>query len=211
MKWYDLSYPISGGMPVFPGDPSVSVTRILEHPSDGLQLSHIAMGSHTGTHLDAPRHFLKKGAAVDELLIDQFYRPARVVAAEPGPDGIIDLSKLDLNDIPPQSALLLSTGWAIKWGQPDYFSNCPVFAEGTADILLRTGIMMLGVDLPTVSESGISGLPDLMHCKLLGADIILVENLTNLTDLIDLTVEFFAFPLKIAGSDGSPVRAVARC
>jgi kynurenine formamidase len=211
MKWFDLSHPISEGMPVFPGDPVVSVSRVLKHQTNGIQLSQITLGSHTGTHLDVPRHFLESGAAVDDLPIDLFSLPAHVLAVEPSAEGVIDLSNLDLNGSQSQGALLLSTGWEKRWGQHDYFSACPVFAEGTAEILLQAGVNMFGVDLPTVSELGHPEDPNLMHVKLLGAGIILVENLTNLAGLIDLTVEFFAFPLKFAGGDGSPVRAVARC
>jgi len=211
MNWYDLSHPISESMPVFPGDPAVSVTRLFEHQTDGLQLCQITLGSHAGTHLDVPRHFLKDGAAVDDMPVNLFCQPAWVTAVVPGPDGLIDLSDLDLSCLQPQGALLLSTGWAEKWDQSDYFTACPVFAEGTSEILLRSGIRMFGVDLPTVSEPGNSRAPDLMHIKLLSAGIILVENLTNLSGLIGLPVEFFAFPLRIAGCDGSPVRAVARC
>lgn len=210
MKWHDLSLPVSDNMPVYPGDPAVSADRVLEHGRDGIQLSLLRMGSHTGTHLDAPRHFLAEGAAIDDLPVERFCRPARVIACPPDRDGKISLSGLDGSDFQPGEALLLSTGWEKYWGQPNYFQDCPVFAAGSSRILLSLGISLLGVDLPTVQEAGESSKPAMMHISLLGGGIILVENLTNLQAVTGQKIEFYAFPLKLAGGDGSPVRAVAR-
>jgi len=210
MKWYDLSLPINDGMPVYPGDPEVSVSRVLEHESDGLQLSRLIMGSHTGTHLDAPRHFLANGASVSELPLARFCRPALVVACAPRSDGLLDLNNLDLTGVMPGDALLLATGWEKQWGRPAYFADCPHFAAGSSAVLLQLGINLLGVDLPTVCEAGDPDHPENMHVSLLGSHVTLVENLTNLQELVGRRIEFFAFPLKLTAGDGSPVRAVAR-
>ena len=210
MKWIDLSLPIATGMPVFPGDPEVITEYVLTHEKDGLQLSLLKMGSHTGTHLDAPRHFIASGESVSDLTLDRFCGPALVLSCPVGPGEKIDLTQLDFSALKTGDALLLSTGWEDHWGTEDYFSAAPLFAEGSSTLLLRLGVRLLGLDLPTVSEAAEPSQPAAMHIRLLEAGVILVENLTNLKDLAMQRVEFFALPLRLDGCDGSPIRACCR-
>ena len=116
MKWIDLSLPISCGMPVFPGDPVVSVEHVLTHAENHIQLSQLSLGSHTGTHLDAPRHFISDGESVSDLALERFCSPALVLHCPVEADGTIDLAGLDFNILQPGDALLLSTGWESRWG-----------------------------------------------------------------------------------------------
>lgn len=210
MAWIDLSRTITSGMAVYPGDPEVNLEQTADHQSDGCQLTRLSMGSHTGTHLDAPRHYLANGMTVERLDLNQLITPAYIASCRPGPDGLLDLTSLDLSGMKPGDALLLATGWEEKWGAEDYFSGSPQFAEGSSRRIIKLGINLLGVDLPTVSEKRQSCDLMAMHRELLGYGILLIENLVNLRSLAGLRVDFAALPLPLKDGDGSPVRACAR-
>jgi kynurenine formamidase len=222
MTWIDLSQRIFSDMPSFPGDGPVAVTRLQEHGPDPMQLSRIAMSVHTGTHLDAPRHFLAAGLAVDEIKPERLIGPAYVAAFpdQPGLPGRRDpaaalpqLSRLDLSRLRPGDALLLATGWDALAGNSGYYVSVPGFAPGSADFLVRRGIRLFGLDLPTVWErrSPDESFDDgAMHRALLQAGILIVESLVGLQALAGRRVEFMALPLPLADGDGSPVRAMAR-
>lgn len=209
MNWIDLTLPLTGQMPVYPGDPAVAVDLVLSHAADGMQLSRLTLGSHAGTHLDAPRHFIRDGASVADLPLDRLITPALVVGCPPSSDGLIHVDAKTLLQLHSGDALLLATGWEVNWEHPEYFA-APMFAPGTSDLLTAHQIKLLGVDLPTVTE--LRPVPDAaaMHLDLLREGIIIVENLNGLTPLIGHRIEFIALPLRIPGCDGSPVRALAR-
>jgi arylformamidase len=210
MKWIDLSLTIQAGMPVYPGDPAVDARIIRNHARDGLQLSRLTLGSHTGTHIDAPVHFVAGGAAIDMLSLDQLCGPALIVACPWSAGERLDLTRLDMSGYLPGDALLLATGWDSRATSRTYFENIPEFAPGSTDWLLRRDIRLFGLDLPTVRESAVPQCPEAMHIGLLKAGVIIVESLANLAPLAGLRVEFQAFPLRLQGFDGSPVRACAR-
>lgn len=210
MAWTDLTLPLKQHMAVYPGDPAVDIETIISHDQDQLQLSRIALGSHSGTHLDAPRHFIRDGRSVEAIELDRLIVKASVVQCVPNAQGEIDLSMLDFTGLEKGEALLLSTGWERQWGQPGYFHDCPIFAPGSSDLIRSLGISLLGVDMPTVIEAGHPQGTAGMHVSLLSEDILLVENLTNLAGVAGKTVSFMALPLPITGCDGSPVRACCR-
>ena len=212
----DLSMPIFQDMAVYPGDPPVTVetVKLIEH--DGFQLTRISLGCHAGTHVDAPRHFLPDGQTVDQLPLERFIGPGLLFEIQPDPEGQIDLSSLNPARVKPGDCLLVATGWHADAAAD--LASCPTFAPGSSQLLARLGIRLIGTDLPTVVErSADCCLPfDLMHRVLLDAGIPIVENLANLDHLADSigrrggSFEFYAVPLAIAGSEGSPVRAFAR-
>jgi arylformamidase len=208
MDWIDLSLPLMDGMPVYPGDPPVLIEQVLRHDRDGIQLSRLSLGSHTGTHVDVPRHFLADGAAVDQLPLERFCCEALVLAC-PSSGGVIDLAQADWQRFRPGDALLLATGWADRWNQPGYFGQAPAFAAGSTSLLLQLGIRLLGIDLPTLVEQQDPPDPAAMHVGLLSAGVVIVENLINLQLVTGRRVAFQALPLRLEGCDGSPVRACA--
>lgn len=210
MKWIDLSMPVFTGMPVYPEDPAVRIDPVLCHDEHQLQVSRLVMGSHTGTHLDAPLHYYAGGAAVDQLELDQLMTRALVVSC-PGQSGqLLDLTRLDLSLYQPGDALLLHTGWDQMAGTDQYYCGMPLFAPGSTDFLLSLGIRLLGLDLPGACEYSEPLQPSAMHLALLGAGLVLVECLVGLGALAGRRVDFQALPLRLAGCDGSPVRACAR-
>lgn len=209
--YYDLSQPIHDQMAVFPGDPPVRLTPRCQHPDDPFQLLDLHLGSHTGTHLDVPRHFWPDGLTIETMTLDRFCGPARVINLPAVPGKVLDLVHADLTGWQPGEALLLATGWEAKAGSPAYFEHLPLFAAGTAAWLLDRQIRLLGVDLPTVQEEDRPGQDwRHMHLALLQSGVVIVEGLVGLQPLIQRRVEFFAVPLSIVNGDGSPVRAFAR-
>ncbi len=207
----DLSRPLLDGMPVYPGDPPVSVETVSRFPEAAWQLTRISLGCHSGTHVDAPRHFLPAGATLEQIALDRFCGPARLADLPPAADGCIDATALTAADVRPGECLLIRTGWQPQPGAD--LSDCPAFRPGSGANLARLGIRLLALDLPTVAEAG-EATGD-MHRTLLASGIAIVEGLAGLDKLAAAAAggrafEFFAVPLLIPGSEASPVRAFAR-
>ncbi|WP_432542515.1 cyclase family protein [Kineococcus sp. SYSU DK002] len=187
--WVDLSRPVHEGMAVFPGDPGFSAQEL---PGDGFRVTRLTLGSHTGTHVDAPAHVDPAGPTLDELPLHLFAGPAVVLdvraARAVGPD-------LLGGDLAP--VVLLRTG----------SGDAHLTVEG-ARALRAAGVRTVGIDTASVDAPGTLA----AHRVLLGPREdpgVVVENLTGLGALPP-RVEFFAFGWALTGGDGSPVRAVAR-
>jgi arylformamidase len=202
---HDLSLRISSGMPVFPGDPQVLIERRFEILKDGCNLSRVTLGSHAGTHVDLPLHFISGGAGADTVSLENFIGRAfvqrfswegRAITAS----GITDFpsGKADI--------LLVATGWDEKYGTASYYDGFPFFDSGLVDFMLENGVKALGTDGPSVDPAGSE---PVFHRRALGAGLALIEGLTSLCHLQGKIVTFYAVPLKLAGCDGSPVRAFA--
>ncbi len=222
MKLYDLSVSVHPGMDVFPGDPPFRANVAAEIGRDGCNVLDLSLGTHTGTHIDVPRHFLADGAAVDAVPPDRFAGHAVFadVSAMVEQSGVIDLNALPMPLLEPGDFLVLYTGWEHRRGTPEFFTGLPRFAPGTAEWLAFRGIGLLGTDMPTVlavvtplsASSGTEGVGEeasRMHRSLLSRDILILEGLVNLQPLCGRRLTLFALPLRLAGADGSPVRAVA--
>lgn len=222
MEMIDLSVRIHPGMDVFPGDPPFRANVAAEIGRDGCNVLDLSLGTHTGTHIDVPRHFLVDGAAVDTVPPDRFAGPAVFadVSAMVEQSGVIDLNALPMPLPEPGDFLVLYTGWEHRRGTPEFFTGLPRFAPGTAEWLASRHIGLLGTDMPTVlsvvtpppASSGTEGVGEeasQMHRSLLSRDILILEGLVNLQPLCGRRLALFALPLRLAGADGSPVRAVA--
>lgn len=172
------------------------------------------MGSQTGTHLDAPYHFFNDGAAVDELPLHLFVGPA-VIADLRGKDqrGRIEWEDLApvADDLRPGRILVLHTGWDQHWDTAVYFDH-PFLTGEAASRVIATGVRAVALDAPSLDETVLSG-PSTgqfrAHRAVLGAGGIIVENLTNLSAIKTPHPILSVLPLRLAGADGAPVRAVA--
>jgi arylformamidase len=236
----DLSVPVVTGMPVYPGDPDVSVTPALRAPEDGVNVLRVHMGSQSGTHVDAPYHVEDSWPRLDELPLTRFSGPA-VAADLRGLPPRAPIPVARLAPVLPRLAegvvLLLVTGWSVHWGGEEYGAHPWLTAEA-ARAIVDTGVRTVAVDAlsvdPTVdpaatqSESpgtddgpptGDAPLPTdsplPAHRALCGAGAVIAENLTGLDRVVAAQsagrpVELFLFPLNLVGADGAPVRAVAR-
>jgi kynurenine formamidase len=205
-RFIDLTHPLYDGSPSWPGDPGIRVEPHRTFRRNGCRVSKISLGSHQGTHVDAPSHFLKDGTGIDRLPLAAFHGPARLLSIPKEVGGTIDVADFAPYDglVTAGSRIVVHTGWDAHWGEPDFFRKAPVFSVAAAGFLAARKIAMLGMDLasPAIDEGRA------VHEILLGAGVVIVESLANLGECPDEFV-ISAFPLRLDGLDGSPVRAVA--
>ena len=207
----DLTHPIEHGSLGYPGDPAAEIAPLGSISSVGYNTTRISLSSHHGTHLDAPFHFFDEGKTLDQLPLEWFYGPARVVdlapstALEPGTEITRAMLEPFAEAFQPGARVLLRTGWDQRFGTPEFYEEHPSLALDAARWIASRRIRLLGVDMPSPSLDPIQ-----VHRVFLaeGSEIVLVEALANL-HMLPGQVIFCAFPLKIIGGDGSPVRAVA--
>lgn len=205
----DLTAPVTGGMPTYPGEPEVSVRRLSNGPYSTYELS---MSSHSGTSIDTPLHLRQDGAALGDYPISRFVLPGLVVRLDAGEDEVITAGLLGerLGGSPGGlvgKCLLLRTGWSDRWGEEAYWRH-PFLSGDAAQWIVRSGVSLLGVDTPNV-DSTWKGVTD-AHAILLAADVLIVENVTNLAALEGRqAVTVACLPLSVPESDGAPVRMVA--
>lgn len=208
MRTYDISLSISPEMPVWPGDPKVKVERIqkIEDGSDA-NVTYMSMTAHIGTHVDAPYHFLGGDAqTIDQLPLNQLTGRAYVLHL-PDEVDVITSEILQSSEIPPRTRRLLfktrnSTLWANQVNEFDK-DFVAISADG-AQYLVDRGVKLVGVDYLSVAPFD-DGAPT--HKILLQAGVIVVEGL-NLTEVTQGRYTLYCLPLKIAGADGSPARAI---
>ncbi len=216
MKIVDLSLPIEEGMMTFPTywHPVVEVTILGRHGIEGRETRKVALGTHTGTHADAPRHFIPNGGTIDEIPLDVLIGPATVAdftgCKALQPIDVADLKQKVGDKVPPR--LILRTGWSEHFGNLKFYNEYPFLSENAARWLVENGVRLIAMDTPSPDNPAHSrGTPkdSPNHKVLLGAGVVLVEYLTNLRSLTASEVELIVMPLKLRGCDGSPVRCVA--
>lgn len=201
--WIDVSRTLSPAAPVWPGDPPVEREHVARIRSgDASNVSRFCLSSHAGTHVDAPRHFLDDGAGVDALDVNVLCGPCRVLDLSHATGHI---AARDL-DAPGEVRLLIKTVNSLRdWDRfhDDYTALAPDVAEAMA----RAGVWLVGVDGPSVEAFHQGDFP--VHHLLLGAGIILVENL-DLRGITPGRYDMVCAPLKWADADGAPARVFLR-
>lgn len=206
MKLIDVSVPIDATLPTCPPNTPFRLEAIRRRArGDRSNLSTLHMSAHTGTHVDAPVHFVDGGAGVDALPLEILCGRARVIeltsrkaiAAE-------DLERLDLSE---DIRLLIKTQNSRWWGDPTFHSDYIGIGESAAKLLVHHGVKLVGVDYLSVEPYGAEGAPT--HQLLLGAGTIVIEGL-NLRDVDPGVYDMYCLPLAIVGSDGAPARVVLR-
>ncbi|WP_380170645.1 cyclase family protein [Kineococcus sp. DHX-1] len=202
--WVDLSRPVRAGMPVYPGDPEFSAHPLPATGGEFCRVSSLSLGTHTGTHVDAPAHVVPDGPTLEELPLALFAGPAVVLDVR----GVAAVGPELLGPWTSDARIaLLRTGWDEHAGAPDEFDH-PHLTVAAAQFLRSVGVRTVGIDAASVDGPGTLA----AHRVLLGdrADPgVVVENLRGLGNL-PRRVEFAAFGWALVGGDGSPVRAVAR-
>lgn len=206
MTIIDLSHEIEPNMTVYPGTPRPQIEPLSKHDSHGYAELQITFTTHTGTHLDVPYHVLPQGRGLDQMSLGKFMGKAFCVDVRGMKAVTVDfLKQFGLNDI---DFLIFYTGMSKYWKTGDYLTKqFAVLTEKAANYLVRTGLKGVGLDAISIDRTDSESLP--IHRILLSNEVIIVENLTNLSKLIGKKFEFFAMPLKIKAADGSPVRAIA--
>jgi arylformamidase len=208
MQTYDISLSISADLPVWPGDPRVVLERISKiEDGDSSNVTRIEMSAHTGTHVDAPYHFLGGDApTVDELSLKVLTGRAYVLHI-PDPVERITQPVLEAAKIPPRTRrLLIKTRNSELWKrQEKEFLEDYVALEGeAAQYLVDRGVKLVGVDYLSVAPYDAT---HLTHQILLQAGIVIVEGL-NLSAVAQGRYTLYCLPLKLAGTDGAPARAI---
>lgn len=197
MKIYDLTKTISDRTEVYAGDPPPLHFNIMSLPGDMCNLSGIKLCLHTGTHADAPLHFIENGLSVDMLPPEHFAGRAYAARIETS-GGVIktgDIRKV-LTHLEGEKLLVLFTGH-------ESFENIPVFENEIGSLLSSYGVITLASDLPSMEPA------EKMHRDILGHGIVIIEALAGLGSLPEDRFFLYAAPLKIKEGDGSPLRALA--
>lgn len=205
--WIDVSIPITDGMLSWPGDPKVHIKRAVDMEKGAeANVTKLNMGAHTGTHMDAPRHFLNSKAGVDKMPLDAGIGKARVIGI-PG-KVIITAAELRPHRIRKGERILFKTDnskshWFLKPFSKKYVSLSLEAARYLAEKKIKT----LGIDYLSIGSMQSDGAQ--IHRVLLKAGVWPIEGL-DLSKVEPGDYEMICLPLKLAGSDGSPVRALLR-
>jgi len=206
-SWVDVTVPIRGGMLHWPGNPEVVVTQT-EHlqRGDAATVSLVSLGVHTGTHVDAPVHFIVDGAGVDSIRLDRLIGPARVL--ELGEVARIRRGDLEAQDIHTGDRILFKTRNSryCQEGVNDFRSDYTALAPDAAVWLAERGVRTVGIDYLSVgaADSGAE-----THRPLLAAGICIIEGL-DLSRVGPGLYDLICLPLRLEGLDGAPARVVLR-
>ena len=220
MRVIDLSHPIRPDMPVYPGTEPPKVALACTHEEHGFEERLLTMYSHTGTHVDAPAHILPGAPGLDGLGVERFAAPAAVLDVRGLASGTRPtLGPRALEPLLPALAgcrwAVLRTGWEAHWGAPGYYEGFPVLTAQAARLLAGLGLWGVGVDAISVDHADTEDYP--VHKVLFAAGMAVAENLRNLGAVMDAVGDaagpdrftLVCAPLRIAGGEGSPVRALA--
>lgn len=215
MTLVDLTQTLRDGMFSQRLFPPVRVERCVRIEDRGLNVTKLDVCVHHGTHLDAPRHFIADGPSVETLPLDAVSGPAVGLSVSRGPGEAVTADDLEAagRDVRAGDIVLLHTGWG-EWfaTDPERYQVHPYLSEDAAQWLVERHIKLLAVDLPTPDMPEPvrpAGFDWPVHHLLLGSGVLIAEHLAHLDRIAGQRVRAFAFPLPIAGADGSPVRFVA--
>jgi len=205
MKIYDISVPLSPDMHVYPGDPAVDIqqtSRLAD--GDVANVSFLRFGTHTGTHVDAPAHFIENGMTVDAIPLNLLI--GRVHVVDVG-STVIDRESLTGVDLADDMRVIFKTRNSYVWGEPEFVRDFVYLTADAARYLVENGIKVVGIDYLSVEKYNFDT-PD-VHRTLLGSGAVIIEGL-NLSDVEPGHYELICLPLKIEGGDGAPARVVLR-
>ncbi|MGH9630208.1 MAG: cyclase family protein [Bryobacteraceae bacterium] len=205
--WIDISVPVETGMVHWPGDPAVSVDRMSDMDrGDICNVRSMSMSAHTGTHMDAPLHFLRNGDGIDTMPLDATIGRARVIAIEdPKSIGRVELERHEIQ--PGERILFRTANSAGAWGTRCFLKSFVHVDSSGAEYLAGRHVQTVGVDYLSVGAYQGDGVET--HQILLRAGIWIIEGL-NLSGVDPGEYELCCLPLRIAGGDGAPARAVLR-
>lgn len=218
MKFFDLTYDIHEGMLTFNAHwhPKVTITQMGHHEVEGRETKSITFGTHTGTQVDAPLHFIKGGKSIEQVPLEKLVGPVTIL-------DFSHLGKIENGEVTKEmlqgknlgKKVLFRFGWGKHWNTPKFYSGYPFLAEDTARYLVTAGVEMVALDTASPDDGRIKLAGNVLgsekdspvHKILLSAGIALVEYVANLDKLDDLEGwNIAALPLRIRGGDGSPAR-----
>ncbi len=205
MKLFDVTADIRPGMVVYPGDPEVDVRRLSSIAGgESSNVSVYTLGSHTGTHVDPPRHFIEGGTAVDALPLEVLIGPALVL--ETG-ESVIDRRFLESSGIGGAKRILFKTSNSGLMSKAEFQEDFVHLSPDAAACMVETGVRLVGIDYLSVER--FDSPSNEVHRTLLGAGVVVVEGL-DLSEIEPGEYELICLPLKVSGGDGAPARVVLR-
>lgn len=212
MKPIDLTLTISKKLPSFPGSPTPQFIPWSKIKTDGYNLELMFMSSHSGTHMDAPFHFVKNGSKIHQIRVNRLVRDAQLIKIRKGANQSItkkDIIQIEKKHgrITNDATIIFDTGWYKNLEKRFYFEKNPGLSPSAAYYLSSKKINLVGIDSPSIDVG--SDKEFSVHKILSKNNIIIVENLTNLEKIPNRNFRFIALPLKLEDATGSPIRAIA--
>ena len=212
MKVIDLTLTISEDIPTFPGSPKPNFINWENIKKDGYNLELLFLSTHTGTHIDAPYHFLKKGQKIHQITTKRLVTETVLIKIRKDSDQSItktDIEKFEkkYGKIDDGSTVIFHTGWQKNLEKKSYFLKNPGLAISAAKYLALKKINLVGIDSPSIDLGKDSKFS--VHHILAKNGILIVENLANLEKIHSEKFHLIVAPLKLKNATGSPVRAMA--
>jgi kynurenine formamidase len=212
MKIIDLTLTISNRIPTFPGSPQPNFIPWEKIKDDGYNLELLFLSSHTGTHLDAPYHFLEKGAKIHEISLKKLVSNAVLIKSRKKSNESVtktDIQKFEKKHgkIASFSSVIFYTGWQRNLQKKYYFTKNPGLSVSAAKYLASKKISLVGIDSPSIDLGTDSKFS--VHHIFAKKGILIVENLANLEKIKSSKFHLVVLPLKLKNATGSPVRAIA--
>jgi len=205
MRIHDISMPIRSGGLVYPGNPPIEISsQQAISRGAGANVSAVSLGSHTATHVDAPKHFIDDGETVDALSLEKLVGRARLIALD---DSVLSIgaAELERHDIGDQTRLLMRTRNSALVSRSEFVRDYTYLAPDGADYLVARGIQLVGVDYLSIEQFR-SG-HHRTHRALLSNDVVIIEGLM-LGGIVAGDYDLICLPLRLEGLDGAPARAI---
>ena len=212
MKIIDLTLTISNKIPTFPGSPQPNFIPWEKIKDDGYNLELLFLSSHTGTHMDAPHHFLEKGAKIHEISLKKLVSNAVLIKSRKKSNESVtktDIQKFEKKhgEIAGFSSVIFYTGWQRNLQKKHYFTKNPGLSVSAAKYLASKKVSLVGIDSPSIDLGTDSKFS--VHQIFAKKGILIVENLANLEKIKSSKFHLVVLPLKLKNATGSPVRAIA--
>ena len=202
---YDVTVPLAPGMLAYPGDPPFEIEPVHEVGEAPFRLSRMVLTTHSGTHVDAPAHFLAGGATIDQLPLEILLGKARVV--ELSTRERVDRADLEALDLADDLRVLLKTRMSGQMLKAGYQEDHLYLTVDAAHYLAQAGLKLVGFDYLSIDRFGSADFP--AHHALLEAGVVLVEGL-DLSEVEAGEYEMSCLPLRVGGGDAAPARVVLR-
>lgn len=207
MKIFDVTVAIGAQTPIYAGDPPATVESAKRLAAgDSANVSRLAFGAHTGTHVDAPNHFIEGTRKVDQLELKKLIGPCRVVRV---PDEIVTIGPEHLGDIEGIERVLFKTRNSAFWNEAEFRSDFTHLSPAAADALTQNAVKLVGIDYLSIEKFRSGDHP--VHKTLLAKEVVILEGL-DLRKIEAGDYELICLPLKYIGGegDGAPARVVLR-
>jgi arylformamidase len=205
--WIDISLPLRDGMAHWPSDPPVSIRRVKDiEQGNTANLSVISMGAHSGTHVDAPIHFVKQGQGIDNIPIDTLVGRARVIEIR-DPESIKPQEVAGHRIRRGERILFMTRNSSYVWQKDEFVEDFVFISDAAADLLVHRGVRLVGVDYLSVGSFKHGG--SYVHKTLLSGGVWIIEGL-NLSNVTAGKYDLICLPLRIVAGDGAPARAILR-